>query len=272
MTDLSGIGSNLTFTNGVPPQAPYYYITAHLDLTDVKLPATQTQRLTYYFNKDNNLSYLDSTVSPNYHNFHMISSNAVIGDVVLYSNSDLVEGSGAPGNGVGYEVGGADLDETKLQPEVANPVVALWSGPTGYTKGQVNTDDINTGVICFYGHEGGHDPDVHDDDVDTYRYLALTLKPYVSPSPPGAPIESFDVEEEKIEILDENSLESSRALKRRLDEAAAAVKGGKVVQQHEVLNAFRSRKANRRSVRQVVDPSIASGKLFVVVKVYPKVA
>lgn len=261
MTDLSGIGSNLTFSNGIPPKAPYYYITAHLDLSGVHLG--DNNQLTYYFNSDNSLVYLDSLVSPNYHNFHMIGSNAVIGDVVLYSNPDLVLGEEAD---LEFEVGGAEFDPDNIQPETADPVTAIWGGPTGFTSDAVNAADINTGVVCFYGHEGGHDPAVHDSDVDTYRYLALSIYS-------GRGLGKNNAEEEKkAEESVPESLESSRAAQRKDDAKAQLTKHGKVVSSsNEVLDSLRANKARRpRKVRQVVNPDIVSGTLFVAVKVYPK--
>lgn len=258
MTDLSGIGSNLTFSNGIPPKAPYYYITAHLDLSGVHLG--QNESLTYYFNSDNSLVYLDSLVSPNYHNFHMIASNAVIGDVVLYSNPDLILSEGA---NLQFDVGGADFDPANIQPETADPVSAIWAGPTGFTSDSVTAADINTGVVCYYGHEGGHDPNVHDSDVDIYKYLAISISTGQST---GAV-----AEEKKDEESVPESLESSRAAQRKEEAKAQLTKNGKVVGSHEVLDSLRASKLKRpRKVRQVLNPDIVSGTVFVVVKVYPK--
>jgi hypothetical protein len=250
----------MTFSNGIPPKAPYYYISAHLDLSGVHLG--QNESLTYYFNGDNSLVYLDSLVSPNYHNYHMIGSNAVIGDVVLYSNPDLVLGEGAD---LEFDIGGAEFDPDNIQPESAAPVEAVWAGPTGFASGPVNAADINTGVVCFYGHEGGHDPLAHASDVDKYRYLAVSIHT-------GRGLGNLNnAEEEKKEESVPESLESSRAVQRKEDAKAQLTKNGKVLASHEVLDSLRANKSRRpRKFRQVLNPDIVSGTLFVVVKVYPK--
>lgn len=261
MTDLSGIGSNLTFTNGIPPKAPYYYITAHLDLSGVYIG--ENESLTYYFNKDNNLSYLDSLVSPNYHNFHLIDSNAVIGDVVLYSNPDLVLGESAA---LLFDVGGAVFDPAVVQPALVDPVSAVWGGPTGFSSGSVSAADINTGVICYYGHEGGHDPSAHDSDVNEHRYLAVTISYDPDALAKGAVDEKVDASKSV------DSLESSRAAQRKRDAVKQLLNGGKInVDSHEVLGALQSQKNRKKRLRTVINPDISSGSLYVVVKVYPKV-
>lgn len=262
MTDLSGIGSNMTFTNGVPPKAPYYYITAHLDLSGTYLG--ENESLTYYFNKDNNMVYLDSLMSANYHNFHLIDSTSVIGDVVLYSNPDLVVGE----NPVVFEVGGAIFDPDVVQPSLVDPVTAVWGGPTGFSSGLVDSADINTGVICYYGHEGGHDPAVHDSDINEHRYLAVTIKP-----DPRALVKNLESGEKKEDeaVADKDSLVSSRAANRKKDAIRSLFKDGKIaVDSHEVLGALQSQKNRKKRMRQVLNPDIASGTLYVVVKIYPK--
>jgi hypothetical protein len=231
-----------------------------LDLSGVHLG--ENESLTYYFNSDNNLVYLDSLVSPNYHNYHMIGSNAVIGDVVVYSNPDLVLGEGAE---IDFDIGGADFDPDNIQPETASPVEAVWAGPTGFSSGPINAADINTGVVCFYGHEGGHDPNQHDSDVDTYRYLAISIHSGRSLGAKG------NAGEEKKEESVPESLESSRAAQRKEDALAQLTKHGKVVPSHEVLDSLRANKFKRpRKLRQILNPDIVSGTVFVVVKVYPK--
>ena len=236
MTDLSGIGSNKTFKTGVLPGAPYYYISAHLDLSNVVVPAQG--EITYYFNKDNSLGYLLTPLSAGvgydeYHKFHLIDSNSVIGEVVVYSNPDLVLGSGIlPGNGIEFRVGGA-LD-------TVSPVLSgdEWAGQTGFASGPVNIADINTGSVCYFGHEGGG-------STEDKQYLAVSIYQYdveaPNAAPESAPVPDAPAEEESpVVIVDE-----SRSLRA-------------------------ARKAKAKNVRQVVSPSIASGSLHVVVKVYPK--
>jgi hypothetical protein len=218
MTDLTGIGQNLTFSNALAPKAPYYYISAHLDLSGTVVPSAN---LTYYFNKDNNLDYLNPLLADSYHNFHTIDANAVIGDVVLFSNPDL------NADGIGFQVGGAIFGED---------VHAIWGGPTGYTAGEVTADDVNTGVICYYGHEGGHNVEEDPSNGMDHKYLAVTL-------------------------ID------NRGVKRNNKPFARSAEDQPVIVD-ETLASIRSRK--RKQVRSVVTPDIASGTLYVVIKVYPK--
>lgn len=232
MTDLSGIGSNKTFKTGLAPGAPYYYISAHLDLSGAIVP--EEGSLTYYFNKDNNLGYLITPLTAGlgyeqYHKFHMIDENAVIGEVVLYSNPDLVAGTVPAGYQVVFRVGGA-LD-------TVSDVLAsdTWGGPTGFSAGLVNSDDINTGSVCYFGHEGGG-------DGEDKKYLAISMSleevgDAPAPAPEAAP--EAAPAEEPVVIVDENP-RSLRAAKKA------------------------------RALRQVIPPSIASGSVHVVVKVYPK--
>jgi|688.fasta_scaffold174294_3 hypothetical protein len=235
MTDLSGIGSNKTFKTGLAPGAPYYYISAHLDLSGAIVPSSGS--LTYYFNKDNSLGYQLTPFTAGlgyeqYHKFHMIDENAVIGEVALYSNPDLVAGTVPAGQQVVFRVGGA-LD-------TASPVNApdTWGGPTGFVAGTVNSADINTGSVCYFGHEGGG-------AAEDKKYLAISMSlavipPTGSADPEVAPeVEPEPQGEEPVVIIDENP-RSLRATKKA------------------------------KALRLVVPPSIASGSVYVVVKVYPK--
>lgn len=259
--DLSGIGSNLTFTNGVPPAAPYYYITTHLDLSGVKLPDNNDPELTYYFTRDNNLSYLNTDVP--YYGWHTIDANAVIGDVVMYTNPDLVESQT-----LNYSVGGAIFDPAVLAPELVDPVSVIWGGRTGFSAGPVDSNDLKTGVVCFYGHEGGHIPS-EPEILHDRRHLAITIQTGPAPTQAEQKEELIVVPEEKADP--DTVLESSRQKHRSQKEKEQAVRNGRVVQ-HEVLNNIRSLKNlhKARAPRVVVNPDISSGTIFVVVKVYPK--
>lgn len=267
MTDLSGIGSNLTFTTGIPPKAPYYYVSAYLDLSGVKLPDAQNPKLTYYFNRDNNLNYLNP-LAPAYNGFHIINDNAVIGDVVVYSNPDLVEeGIGA----LQYEIGGAIFDPEVLDPALVDPVSVLWAGPTGFTPGALGKEDISTGVICYYGHEGGHEPG-EILITNEKRYLAITIGPDDRDIVPPFVDENI-IEAKNDEPAPLDSLESSRSLNRQKEALNNSIQHGKLIPEHQLLEQIRSQKlkSKKRNARVVVDPDITSGTVYVVVKVYPKV-
>jgi hypothetical protein len=164
MTDLSGIDSNKVFKNALLPQAPYHYIHAYLDLAGLVLNDAnedyQVPNITLYFNRDNNYNYLNP--KDEYHGFHVIESSSVIGDVVVYSNSELLSSKT-----LSFFVGGAVDTES--------PVSVNWGGKTGFTSGVLNVDDVNNAQVCYYGHEGGHRLTVDDKDSNYRRYLAVTI-------------------------------------------------------------------------------------------------
>lgn len=156
MTDLSGIESNKVFRTGAASGAPYYYIDAYLDVSHVSVPQ-ETGEITLYFNKDNNYDYLDPLKSATYSGFYPIESNAVIGEVAVYSNPDVV----ASLSGVLFNVGGAV--------DLSSPVTETWGGKTGYTSGLLTPADINSGSICYFGHEGA------DVLLQEGKFLAVTI-------------------------------------------------------------------------------------------------
>ena len=160
----------------------------------------------------------------------MIDENAVIGEVVLYSNPDLIAGTVTPGTELKFRVGGA-LD-------TSSPVLApdTWGGLTGFLPGLVGVSDVNTASVCYFGHEGGG---VAEDK----KFLAVTISeeliPILAPaSDSPAPDASAPAPEDEPVIVE--APRSQRALKKA------------------------------RAPRVVIPPSIASGSLHVVVKVYPK--
>lgn len=79
--NLSGFGDNLVYRNNITSADPYYYISAHLDLS-----GRSASNGIFYFNKDNDFSYL---VNKNYAGFHKIDTNAVIAEVVAFSLPEM---------------------------------------------------------------------------------------------------------------------------------------------------------------------------------------
>lgn len=95
MSNVSGIGDNKTYRGSLPPREPYYYIQAHLDLAGKKANDTF-----FYFNKENNFNYLNTAVTAypdpaNYRGYYTIDTNALIGEVTVYANSDLALSEGS---------------------------------------------------------------------------------------------------------------------------------------------------------------------------------
>lgn len=79
--NLSGYGDNLVYRNNIASADPYYYISAQLDLS-----GRSASNGIFYFNKDNDFSYL---VNKNYAGFHKIDTNAVIAEVVAFSLPEM---------------------------------------------------------------------------------------------------------------------------------------------------------------------------------------
>lgn len=236
MTDLTGSDSNSVFKTNAQPVPPYYYITAHLDISGMEMGQT------FYFNKDNNLSYLDPKKDDDggYYKYWMIDSNAVIGDVVVFSNPHLLEGTMAVDDAYIW-IGGAD----SMDGHPTGPVLQPWAGKTGFESGPLSINDINSANICYFGHEGGHDITNDDDsEISDKKVLAISLMTSLETPVPvasGGPSSSKKVG--KPVALDRNKLPAkhSRSALRKL-----------------------------RQVKQVHDVEIDSGTVYVVVKVYPK--
>lgn len=94
MSNVSGIGQNKSYRGSVPAKDPYYYIRAQLDLTGIK-----ANDVHLYFNKDNSFAYLNTAVNAypnpdNYPKYITIDDNSLVGEVTVYSNSDLAFSEG----------------------------------------------------------------------------------------------------------------------------------------------------------------------------------
>lgn len=165
MSNLSGIGDNKTYRGSLPPREPYYYIRANLDLS-----GQSANDKVYYFNRDNSFAYADARkfAYPNpdsYPGYYMIEDNAVIGEVAVYSNPDLVQ-SDAEGQWE-YEVGGL------YRPSSGSASIDVWGGPTGNSAGSLSADQIAEGQTCYYGSEP-LDPD-YDAEDGSRRFLGLKI-------------------------------------------------------------------------------------------------
>lgn len=166
--DLSGIGINKAFKTNLPSAAPYYYITASLDLTGLPLGS-------YYLNYDNNLSYANVR---DYSNYVTIDDNLVISEVVVYSDPEITQLAPV----VSFLIGGSK------GPVGYNPVAVPWAGAAGlpaatppyWSWSYLVADDINSGAVNYFGHEGGHYPYYYDlngdpDNSNSYKYLTLDI-------------------------------------------------------------------------------------------------
>lgn len=165
------------FKSADPRHPVDLYITASLDLANLTSG-------TYYFNVKNNFDYI-KTKSRN--TLIPIDDETIISEVVVYADNAIQT---QPEEKVMIKIGGS------LGPEeyTNNPVAVPWAGSSGLTPATppywswspLSTEEINKGVVNYFGHEGGHFPYYYDlkgdpDNSDLYRYLAMDL--YVENQP-----------------------------------------------------------------------------------------
>lgn len=193
MTDLSGIESNKVSRSAIVPGAPYYYINASLDISLLAVEAGSS--VTLYFNKDNNYDYLDTILGQTYTGFYPLEDNSVIGEVVVYSNPDVVPAV----SGMLFNVGGAA--------SLTTPVIDTWGGKTGYSAGLLDADDINSGSICYYGHEGANF------SLAEGKFLAVTI------SRPAALLSQSELQ---ARAKSKKSLRKGRAVRQVVDPAVTS--------------------------------------------------
>jgi hypothetical protein len=172
--DFSGFGNNKTFKAGGDPLPPYYFLSASLNL------AGAVDGGTYYFNLDNSLEY---AFDRDYSRFVIVDETSLISEVIVFAEDDLVPVD--PDGEVDLLIGGADRLDT-VEPWVKVPWAApLQSAPVpppGFVGDVVSIDEVNAGVVNYYGHEGGHfpyfvDQDDNPDLSQRYKYLAVTINP-----------------------------------------------------------------------------------------------
>lgn len=255
--NFSGGADNRAFRTGAEPGAPYYYISAWLNLVGLHTGAiTETDPYIFYFNRENNFNYLNSALHPNideYGGYYPIDTDSVIGEVTVYTNPSIIyEGNILDLN---FEVGGVykpsiALDQT-LSP--ADLLLAhsmdVWGGPTGYVPGSITVAELEDGQVCYYGREP-EDPQLNPEndaglEFGSRRYLALKFVPIqIGNASSDAPAQR-----------------SARPIPR-------TYRPRKPVSRNPI-QPLKQRVVDRQ-VRVVADPLIEVGKFHVVVKVYPK--
>jgi hypothetical protein len=162
--DFSGFGINKAFKSGQDPEQPYYYVSASLDLSG------RTSG-TYYFTQDNNYEY---AYNRDYKRFIILDENAIISEVSVFANNDLVN---ADGKTPEFWIGGAPAPSSNSQ------VVVPWAAPAGSIPGSgdlMDSADINSGSVHLFGHEGGHSP---YNTSSGYKYFAISINPDVELGP-----------------------------------------------------------------------------------------
>lgn len=172
--DFSGFGNNKTFKAGGDPLAPYYFLSASLNL------AGAVDGGTYYFNLDNSLEY---AFDRDYSRFIIVDETSLISEVIAFAEDDLIPVD--PMGDVELLIGGADrldADEPWVKVPWAAPAQSPAAVPPSFVGDVVTTDEVNAGVVNYYGHEGGHfpyftDKDNNPDLSQRYKYLAVTVNP-----------------------------------------------------------------------------------------------
>jgi len=150
---------NKTFQAVSTGNEPYYYISAHLDLTGLYTGSIESSNpYIVYFNKENNYNYLDTTLYPNvdeYGGYYPIDENSIIGEITVYANPDL-EYTGVL-NTLTFDVGGAYKPSVALD---TSPIDAserqsldIWGGPTGNTPDSITATQLEDAQVCYYGRE-----------------------------------------------------------------------------------------------------------------------
>jgi hypothetical protein len=114
--NLSGFGNNKVFKTGIDPAAPYYTVSASLDLADAVYDGT------YFFNFENSLAY---TQLRDFNNFVIIDENSVIGDVAVYADPPI---ESVDDQEVYFSIGGANYQA----PVPDNAVKVWWAAPPGF--------------------------------------------------------------------------------------------------------------------------------------------
>jgi hypothetical protein len=247
MSNLSGVEDNKAFKTGIDPAEPYYYISAHLDLTGAEVGVLGNNYV-YFFNKENNFNYLNSRLYPlgpnSYPGFYPIQDNAVIDEVVVYSGPDLVYTyESGDISDLDFSIGGAYIPS--ISDTVPNPL-DVWGGPTGNVAGPIQGDLLTRAQVCYYGREPENPQPIDNQPSVVRKFLALNITRNITP------------------LLPEPSLDNSRGSKYKRPKSQL----GRV---RFVEKEVKSRGRAPKIVRQVLSEDlIDSGMIYVVVKVYPK--
>jgi hypothetical protein len=158
--DFSGHGDNLLFRSHQPVKEPYYYISAQLDLS-----GKNALNKVYYFNKDNNFSYMSVR---DYAAYYKLDDNSLISEVVAYCSPDFAY-SGNLAN-LRFSIGG--VQAPSVTAALANPPIDIWGGPTGSAPGVMSVVQLENAQSCHFGSE----PD------GIHKFLAVKLSDTSSPS------------------------------------------------------------------------------------------
>jgi hypothetical protein len=170
------LNTNQTFQSSSSENEPYYTISAQLDLTQLG-PET-----IIYFNRENNRQYLNLPNPDEYGGFYTIDQQSVIGEVVVYSNPDLVY-SGLLSE-LEFQIGGAYKPSVTMDSSIFNIThrqsIDIWGGPTGNHPSPITASQLYSAQVCHYGRTPEFPTSaVYEPEWGIRKYLALkcTLNP-----------------------------------------------------------------------------------------------
>lgn len=269
MSNLSGFGDNKTYRSTLPPSDPYFYITANLDLTGLEVGQVEDLNYIYYFNKENNFNYLKDPA--NYGGYYMLDGNMVIGEVTVYCNPEVKYEFGNLSN-LRFEVGGAYKPSIALAPTLVNDdSVDVWSGPTGNAPGPITNSELLNAQVCYYGREPEYPhPNVDNRPTESRKYLVLNVRyeqPITSPASAPAPAAASAPAPQAPKAFSRPDSNASRYVHVARPKAAPQAQ----VQAHARMMANKRAVAPVvRQVRSLAGDVLLDGRIFVVIKVYPK--
>lgn len=234
------ITSNSTFQTHSTESEPYYYISAYVDLSGLYTGEVDSNKpYIVYFNQDNNYDYLniERYHSPDeYGGFYLLDDQSVIGDVTVYTSPDLVY-TGVLST-LQFHIGGAYKPSVALDPSPVDAIhrhsIDIWGGPSGNTPGPILSSQLERAQICHYGREPQVPTTVvHEPEWGTRKFLAL----------------QYSIN------LDQPRLARSREHRERWIR--------KLTQQRVLRSQFIPKS-------RVVEDEFIDGRIYVVLKVYPK--
>jgi len=240
---------NKTFQAVSTGNEPYYYISAHLDLTGLYTGSIESSNpYIVYFNKENNYNYLDTTLHPNvdeYGGFYPLDDNSVIGEITVFANPDL-EYTGVL-NTLEFDIGGAYKPSVALDASPVNVSVRqsldLWGGPTGNTSGPITAFQLENAQVCHYGSEP-QEPitsPVYDANWGTRKFLAI----------------KYRIGNVSVETSERSKFKKAKKLVKKIKE------------KFKKRKMFLLKQSRNFKVVPGQD-EFENGKVYVVVKVYPK--
>ena len=163
--------------SNLPPQKPYFYVTASLDVSGMYAGDT------LYFNSDNSTAYLND---PYYTQFVVINENCIIGDVLVQTDPPVLLRNDVPLNTTPFApellcaIGGAESLTSEVVLPYASPFGFGAQVPPRFAGSPLSLGQLNQNPVNYFGHTAARFPyGVTNDGVPDSRtnlnFLAFTL-------------------------------------------------------------------------------------------------